>query len=464
VSPATPTTGAPAVEPGEDRDARANGRPVASGSLAAEWQRLELLAHVLAEERQGREIAEPALERLRELQRQVEAGRRNGGWRGLGEVTLSALECDVLACAVAPEAEPRFGWIFQSLQPGTPQPYPTPALIQELLALDADSARHLSGVLAESGSLHRQGLIRTEGDDPYQPVRPGPGVTARLLGRPQPETAPPGATRVTLTPSWDDLVLPRQRVAMLEELLLWIKHRERVFGDWGGRDCGGPVGLFTGPSGTGKTFAAAVLATDLGWPLYRVDLGTLVSKYIGETEKNLNGLFDAAHGRPMVLQFDEADSLFSKRGEVKEARDRYANMEVSHLLARIESHRGPCILTTNLRSNLDPAFARRFQVVVEFPRPDAQARAILWERLLPPRAPRSPDLDTVFLGEAVNLTGGEIRNAALHAAFLAAEAGGSIGLPEVTLAVWRELGKEGRDLALADLGPLAPHLPEGAQG
>ncbi|MGD2114554.1 MAG: AAA family ATPase, partial [Acidobacteriota bacterium] len=169
-------------------------------------------------------------------------------------------------------------------------------------------------------------------------------------------------------------------------------------------------------------------------------------------------------GRPMVLQFDEADSLFSKRGEVREARDRYANMEVSHLLARIESHRGPCILTTNLRSNLDPAFARRFQVVVDFPRPDARARALLWERLLPPRAPRAPDLDTTFLGAAVNLTGGEIRNAALHAAFLAADAGGSLGLAEVTLAVWRELGKEGRDLSIADLGPLGPHLPQGTKG
>jgi SpoVK/Ycf46/Vps4 family AAA+-type ATPase len=166
----------------------------------------------------------------------------------------------------------------------------------------------------------------------------------------------------------------------------------------------------------------------------------------------------------MVLQFDEADSLFSKRGEVREARDRYANMEVSHLLARIESHRGPCILTTNLRSNLDPAFARRFQVVVDFPRPDARARALLWERLLPPRAPRAPDLDTTFLGAAVNLTGGEIRNAALHAAFLAADAGGSLGLAEVTLAVWRELGKEGRDLSIADLGPLGPHLPQGTKG
>jgi SpoVK/Ycf46/Vps4 family AAA+-type ATPase len=220
------------------------------------------------------------------------------------------------------------------------------------------------------------------------------------------------------------------------------------------------VALFSGPSGTGKTFAAVVLASELDWPLYRVDLGRLVSKYIGETEKNLNRLFDAAHGRPMVLQFDEADSLFSKRGEVKEARDRYANMEVSHLLARIESHHGPVILTTNLRKQLDPAFARRFQVVVDFPRPDMAARTSLWRRLLPPRAPLDAGIDMDFLGRAVNLTGGGIRNAALHAAYMAAGAGLPIGVGHIALAVWRELGKDGRELSLADLGALAPYLPE----
>jgi SpoVK/Ycf46/Vps4 family AAA+-type ATPase len=164
----------------------------------------------------------------------------------------------------------------------------------------------------------------------------------------------------------------------------------------------------------------------------------------------------------MVLQFDEADALFGKRGEVREARDRYANLEVSHLLARIEAHQGPCILTTNLRRNLDPAFARRFQVVVDFPRPDEAARARLWERSLPPRAPVADDLDLELLGGAVNLTGGAIRNAALHAAFLAAGRGRPIGRAEVALAVWRELGKDGRDLAATDLGPLAADLPDGA--
>ena len=165
----------------------------------------------------------------------------------------------------------------------------------------------------------------------------------------------------------------------------------------------------------------------------------------------------------MVLQFDEADSLLGKRGEVKEARDRYANMEVSHLLSRIELHRGPCILTTNLRGHLDPAFLRRFQMIIEFPRPDTTARTALWQKLLPPHAPRDPAVDPALLGKAVNLTGGAIRNAALHAAYLAAEADCPIDLGHVALAVWRELSKAGRPVARKELGALADALPESSE-
>ncbi|MFZ7127176.1 MAG: ATP-binding protein [Desulfobacterales bacterium] len=434
--------------------------PTTTDSLAVEWRRIELLGHILAQARHGSDASPELLDRLKEVQRQVEEVRGNGAWAGLDALRLAPLELDVLACAVAPEAEPRLGWMFQSLQPGTPQPYPTPALLQELFALAPEETPALYAVLAESSTLRRSSLLEIEGSDPFQPVRPVPGVTARLLGRPATAGDLPGAVRIRGRAGWEDLVLPPDRFVMLREFLLWITHKTTVVHEWGGEDCGGPVALFSGPSGTGKTFAAVVLASELDWPLYRVDLGRLVSKYIGETEKNLNRLFDAAHGRPMVLQFDEADSLFSKRGEVKEARDRYANMEVSHLLARIESHHGPVILTTNLRKQLDPAFARRFQVVVDFPRPDMAARTSLWRRLLPPRAPLDVGIDMDFLGRAVNLTGGGIRNAALHAAYMAAGAGLPIGVGHIALAVWRELGKDGRELSLADLGALAPYLPE----
>jgi SpoVK/Ycf46/Vps4 family AAA+-type ATPase len=160
------------------------------------------------------------------------------------------------------------------------------------------------------------------------------------------------------------------------------------------------------------------------------------------------------------LLFDEADALFGKRGQITDARDRYANMEVSHLLARLETHVGPCVLTTNLRRNLDAAFPRRFQIAVEFSRPGEPERTRLWERLLPPRAPRDAAVDPSFLGRALNLTGGAIRNAALHAAYLAAGAGRPIDLPTVALAVWRELCKSEEEPTRAALGALAPYLEE----
>lgn len=429
-------------------------------ALDAEWRRLDFLVWCLSRNRQGETVGEAEITRLRELQAEVEALRvPEGDWEATLGFGLSPIEYDILACALGPELEPRLGWSFQNLQAGAAQPWATRSLIQELLALDAAQSEQLRRALAPGAALRRRRLLRVDQDDPYRPITPEPWLVARLTGRPLEVPPPPGAVAVDLAATWDDLVLPASRLAMLREFLLWIEQRDTVVDLWGGQNVGGPVALFAGPSGTGKTFAASVIAHALGWRLYRVDLGRLVSKYVGETEENLNRLFDAAHGQPMVLQFDEADALFSKRGEVKEARDRYANMEVSHLLTRIEAHDGPCILTTNLRKQLDSAFTRRFQMVVEFPRPDAASRAELWRRLLPPRAPLDAAVDPVFLGNAVALTGGGIRNAALHAAYLAAGQGGDIGLPHIAHALWRELAKEGREIAAQDLGLLAAHLP-----
>jgi hypothetical protein len=429
-------------------------------ALDAEWARVELLGQCAVLLRNGTALDETTMARLGKLNAAVHEGRQTGApWSGLGAGPLGPLECDVLACVLAPEAEPRVGWLYQQLQPSGAPPYPSPALLQELLAIPARQLRQLAMVLSEEGPLRRLGLIEVDDGGPFAPVRPARGVTARVLGLPQTPATPPGTTRVRLEAGWNDLVLPADRITMLREFLHWIEQRPIVVEQWGARATGGPIALFTGPPGTGKTLAASVIAAQLGWPLFRVDLGSLVSKYIGETEKNLNRLFAAVHRQPAVLQFDEADSLFGKRGEIREARDRYANLEVSHLLARIEAHDGPCILTTNLRGHLDPAFARRFQMVVEFPRPDADARVRLWRIHLPPRAPLDVDVDLDLVARAVHLTGGGIRNAALHAAFLAAAAGrGAIGQSEIALAVWRELGKDGRSLTAADLGPLAPFV------
>ncbi len=265
---------------------------------------------------------------------------------------------------------------------------------------------------------------------------------------------------IDILAGWDELIIQPAQRRMLQEYLLWIEHAGQVVNQWGGRPAGGPIALFSGPSGTGKTFAASVIANQLGWDLYRVDLGALVSKYIGETEKNLNTLFDAVQGRQILLQFDEVDALMGKRGEIKDARDRYANMEVSHLLSRIEQHQGPCILTTNLRKQIDQAFQRRFHFVVTFPRPEAAERLALWQRLLPERAPRATDLDLALVADAVALTGGEIRNAAHHAAILAAAESSAIGLQQVAIGVWRVLQKTDGQTRISQLRQLAGFLPK----
>jgi hypothetical protein len=427
------------------------------GDLEMEWTRIELLIRSLIAARDGRQVEPSVLDQIAAAQQAVTAGRADGTWSGVAGLELDDLERDVLAAALAPEAKPTIGWLFAQLQAGAPQQYATPALLQDLLVLDGSETRELYARLTDTAKLRTAGLIEAIDDGPYSPLRPTARARTLLLGWTETAT-PPGARRVRDHAGWQDLVLPPDRLTVLREYLALIRHREFVAQDWGGRVGGGPVALFCGASGTGKTYAATVIAGELGWPLYRVDLGRLVSKYIGETEKNLNRLFEAAHGRPLILQFDEADSLFGKRGEIRDARDRYANLEVSHLLARIEQHCGPCILTTNMRRHLDAAFTRRFQVVVEFPRPDAPARAEIWARLLPPRAPRDPELNIETLAGAA-MTGGAIHNAAIHAAILAADAGCAIGPREAAIAVWRELGKDGREVAPSALGKLAPHLP-----
>jgi SpoVK/Ycf46/Vps4 family AAA+-type ATPase len=186
----------------------------------------------------------------------------------------------------------------------------------------------------------------------------------------------------------------------------------------------------------------------------------LVSKYIGATEKNLNALFDSVENSRSILLFDESESLFGRRGEVKEARDRYANMEVSHLLTRIETQTCPCILTTNLRSAVDAAFLRRFQVIVDFPLPDERERLTLWQQHIPPRAPLAGDVDFISLARHARLTGAGIENAALFAAHMAASAGTAIGMRDLVRAVWRELGKAGVRHVPSDLGPLLQFLTE----
>ena len=253
------------------------------------------------------------------------------------------------------------------------------------------------------------------------------------------------AQRIESDATWDDLVVPPQQRAALALLSAHARHRVTVYEEWGmrmGRTTGlGSTAVFGGPSGTGKTLAAEVIANDLQLDLYRVDLSAVVSKYIGETEKNLRRVFDAADHGAAVLLFDEADALFGKRTEVKDSHDRYANVEVSYLLQRMESYRGLAILTTNMAEAIDTAFLRRIRFLVSFPFPDEAMRVELWKRAFAPATPTS-DLDVEALA-ALDLAGGTIRNVAVNAAFLAAEASGPVTMEHVLQAARIEAGKLG---------------------
>ncbi len=238
------------------------------------------------------------------------------------------------------------------------------------------------------------------------------------------------AKRVEVTQTWDDLVLPEDQMEAVHYLIARIRQRRTVFAAKVGKGLGTSA-LFSGPPGTGKTMVAALIAKELGLELYQVDMAKVVSKFIGETERNLAGLFDAAEAGHAILLFDEADSLFGKRTEVKSSNDRYANLETNYLLQRLESFTGICLLTSNHESNIDPAFQRRLSLHLRFELPEAEERAALWQAMLPAAAPVDDDVDFETLGRKYVMSGGYIRNAALRAAFLAADEGSVITGPHL---------------------------------
>jgi hypothetical protein len=265
------------------------------------------------------------------------------------------------------------------------------------------------------------------------------------------------ATRVAPAASWADLVLPDLQVGTLRQVALHVRQRELVTGRWGfaakhPRGLG-LTALFAGTSGTGKTMAAEVIAGDIGLDLYRIDLATVVSKYIGETEKNLRAIFAAATYSGAILLFDEADALFGKRSEVRDSHDRYANLEVSYLLQQMDAYQGVAILTTNMQHALDPAFLRRLRFVVQFPFPDAAARERIWRSVFPAATPLG-DLDFAALAR-LNITGGVIRNIALLAAFLAAGGDGRIEGRHILAAARTEYAKLDKPLTTAETRGLA---------
>ncbi|MEV4878945.1 AAA family ATPase [Streptomyces cyaneofuscatus] len=265
------------------------------------------------------------------------------------------------------------------------------------------------------------------------------------------------ARRIEPAVGWDDLVLPPGTRTQLTELALRARHREQVLGQWGMRPGGGRgrgvIALFAGESGTGKTMSAEVVARELGMELYVVDLSTVVDKYIGETEKNLERIFVEASDVNGILLFDEADAIFGKRSQVKDAHDKHANVESAYLLQRMESFDGIAVLTTNLRANLDEAFTRRLDVIAEFPMPDAEQRLALWDRCLGTAIPRDAALDLEFCAARFELAGGSIRACAVTAAYLAAESRAPLTMDQLVTAVLQEYRKLGRLVLESEFGP-----------
>jgi SpoVK/Ycf46/Vps4 family AAA+-type ATPase len=261
------------------------------------------------------------------------------------------------------------------------------------------------------------------------------------------------ATQIPPHYSWQDIVLPREKLRQLREVCNAVEYRSLVYDEWGfdkklslGK---GLSLLFTGPSGTGKTMAAQILAGELGLDLYKIDLSTVISKYIGETEKNLARIFAEAVTSNAVLFFDEADALFGKRSEVRDSHDRYANIEINYLLQKMEEHEGTVILATNLRKNMDEAFVRRIQFTIEFPFPHADQRLAIWEKTMPTAMPRK-DLDLELMARRFELAGGSIRNIVLTAAFLGAEDGGCVTMEHLLRATRQEYQKMGKVVTQAE--------------
>ncbi len=376
----------------------------------------------------------------------------------IDDVGLKVGEALILAAAVAPEIDERYAPLTALLSGRVGAP----------AGLTGEGARNLAArtfagklaaadQLSATAPLRASGLIELDGpsDEGLLAARllVDPSIGAWILGRPRelPVGTPgfPAAPMSTVHDLGDVIVSGTGRRA-LQSLVARIRDRQRVNVDWGfGRHhdgAGGIVAMFHGPSGTGKTMAAAVVAREAGLPAFRVDLSMLVSKYIGETEKNLAKIFDVAERADCVLVFDEADAIFGSRTEVGDARDRYANQEVSYLLQRIERHPGVVILTTNLQGNIDDAFQRRISVSIPFPAPTPVQRQDLWTRVFPPELPTDAGLDISELAERFDLTGAAIRDATLEAAFIAADNGQVVTREHLITAITAQYAKSSRML------------------
>jgi len=386
-------------------------------------------------------------------------------------VVLTVEEALTLAVAVAPHLQPHLFDEAIAKALTTPADYPRIGGYRgkdsRMFVPTGETVMFLLGVrtvgervqalshFAELAPLTRNRMVSLDAPQKGESVTTGSltvgdGVLEEILGMPKerPKLGPDfPAQRIETQLKWEDLVLDAQTRVDLDEIGSWIEHGDRLLGEWGMKKYLKPGyrALFFGPSGTGKTLAASLLGKQTSRDVYRIDLSMIVSKFIGETEKNLARIFDQAEDKDWILFFDEADALFGKRTSVKDAHDRYANQEVSYLLQRVEGFSGLVILASNFRNNIDEAFLRRFQSVIHFPKPSPEERMRLWGKMLPEQVTLANDVSLSSLCKRHELTGANIASIIQYAALRAMERGVSeLALKDIELAIGREYEKEGR--------------------
>lgn len=437
--------------------------PDIHSAISAEMDRVEGCIAAVLRHREGKTLGQDGRQRLQQAQQQVDQSRQQDPFAVL--LTLAPgldpdLVLDVLMVVAYPLVRPSRVHALQSLAGQAGEFVLTQGLLHELLMPDDEFEGRLTYALTPTSPLLVNGLVRAEGEGPSRQIRPGFALARGVLGN-EKNLIPPDAVRLVYQPGQPLKPLflePRvnQRLDEIEALITLLSQSEQAMA--------GPTVLFAGGPGTGKSLAAHHMAARLQRPLYQVDLGRLVSKWQGETERNLTQVFDELCGTSGCILLDEADSLLGRRVEVKDGRDAQNNLTVSHLLSLLERHRGPVFMTTNLRGNLDSAYVRRLSAVVEFHQPDRALRAQIWHSALCRAHPALQDTQLqplVALACQPVMSAAEIVNAAVTSVALSQLAEAELGPVQLARAIMLEMMKGEMTFAVDDLGPLAEYWPEG---
>lgn len=436
-----------------------------AAAVTAEMDRIDALVQALLRHREGRVVTQKGRDALATAQKRVSAARAAGVFADLNALSGDLdpdLALNILMVVAYTLVRPSKAHVLQTLiGPGSTETVLTQGVLHEVLMPDDLYEARLARALAPTSPLLVNGLVRAEGEGPARQLRPGFAL-ARFVSGGEGNLTPPDAVRLVFEPgqSLRPLYLEDRVTRRLDEIHALVG----LLGQ-GGQAMAGPAVLFAGGPGTGKSLAVHHMAARLNRPLYQIDLGRLVSKWQGETERNLTRVFDELCGTSGCILMDEADSLLGRRVEVKDSRDAQNNLTVSHLLSLLERHRGPVFMTTNLRGNLDDAYTRRLSAVVEFHPPQRGLRGIIWENALRQATPTLPKNDLRYLAELATpavMSAAEIVNAATMAAALAQLAQQACGPTEVARAIMLEMSKSEMTFSHDDLGPLAEFWPQDA--